>query len=106
MFSQPDDDPADPNLTIRLGRHRLHIVDVYETSSIINDALIALEFLIGSIFFFGHDHDPGVWLFVVGSIQLAIRPILRLSRRMTLRRLERYRGGPVNVHWHNQQQEF
>ncbi|WP_051899112.1 YrhK family protein [Sciscionella sediminilitoris] len=105
MLPPADDDPADPNIIIRFGRHRLHIIDVFETLSIINDALIAIEFLIGSIFFFGPDHDPGVWLFVVGSIQLAVRPALRLSRRLTLRRMGRRTEG-VHVRWQRQQEEF
>ena len=65
------------------------IRDRYETASIVNDALIALEFFVGSFFFFDGVPDPdvGVWLFVVGSAQLAIRPAIRLSRRLTLRRM-------------------
>ena len=81
------DDPADPNLHLSLGGRELLIRDRYETASIINDTLIAIEFFIGSIYFFAQDHDPGVWLFVIGSAQLAIRPAIRLSRRVTMRRL-------------------
>lgn len=83
------DDPDDPNLTLTLGGREVTIRDRYETASIVNDALIALEFFVGSFFFFEGvpDKDTGVWLFVVGSAQLAIRPVIRFSRRFTLRRL-------------------
>lgn len=81
------DDPADPNLRLHFRGRELLIRDRYETASIINDALIAVEFFVGSLYFFAQDHDPGVWLFVIGSAQLAIRPAIRLSRRVTMRRM-------------------
>jgi hypothetical protein len=89
MAKPVSDDPDDPNITLTLAGREITIRDRYETASIVNDALIALEFFIGSFFFFEGvtDKDVGVWLFVVGSAQLAIRPAIRLSRRFTLRRL-------------------
>ena len=71
VMSKPvSDDPDDPNITMTVAGREITIRDRYETASIVNDALIALEFLIGSFFFFE-----------------AIRPAIRLSRRFTLRRL-------------------
>ncbi|MET0187907.1 MAG: YrhK family protein [Pseudonocardia sediminis] len=99
-------DPADPDLTLHLGHRELLIRDRYETASIINDALIAIEFFIGSFYFFAQDHDPGVWLFVVGSAQLAIRPAIRLSRRVTLRRLESERAGVGSRRSHEDPEDF
>ena len=90
VMSKPvSDDPDDPNITMTVAGREITIRDRYETASIVNDALIALEFLIGSFFFFVGvaDKNVGGWLFVVGSAQLAIRPAIRLSRRFTLRRL-------------------
>jgi hypothetical protein len=91
-MAEPEyDDPDDPNITVTLAGREITIRDRYETASIVNDALIALEFLVGSFFFFeglpSSAKDVGVWLFVVGSAQLAVRPAIRLSRRFTLRRL-------------------
>jgi YrhK-like protein len=89
MAKPVSDDPDDPNITMTVAGREITIRDRYETASIVNDALIAVEFLVGSFFFFEGvtDKDVGVWLFVVGSAQLAIRPAIRLSRRFTLRRL-------------------
>ncbi len=89
MTKPVSDDPDDPNITMTVAGREITIRDRYETASIVNDALIAAEFFVGSLFFFeGMPHqDVGVWLFVVGSAQLAIRPAIRLSRRFTLRRL-------------------
>jgi hypothetical protein len=89
MAKPVSDDPDDPNITMTVAGREITIRDRYETASIVNDALIAAEFFVGSFFFFeGMPHqDTGVWLFVVGSAQLAIRPAIRLSRRFTLRRL-------------------
>jgi hypothetical protein len=90
MTEPVSDDPDDPDITMTVAGREITIRDRYETASIVNDALIAMEFLVGSFFFFFEgvaDKDVGVWLFVVGSAQLAIRPAIRLSRRFTLRRL-------------------
>jgi len=54
-------------VVIRIGNEELIVRRRYEVASIVNDLLIA------------------VW-FVVGSIELLIRPIIRLSRRVHLRR--------------------
>lgn len=89
MRKPVSDDPDDPNITVTVAGRRITIRDRYETASIINDALIAVEFFVGSFFFFEGvaERNTGVWLFVVGSAQLAIRPVIRLSRRFTLRRM-------------------
>lgn len=86
------DDPDDPNLTLTVVGREITIRDRYETASIVNDVLIAVEFFLGSFFFFSWaeeiaSKDIGVWLFVIGSAQLMIRPAIRLARRVTLRRL-------------------
>ena len=75
MAKPMSDDPDDPNITMTVAGREITIRDRYETASIVNDALIAVEFLVGSFFFFE------------GSAQLAIRPAIRLSRRFTLRRM-------------------
>lgn len=92
------DDPNDPDLTVSVAGREITIRDRYETASIVNDVLIAIEFFVGSFFFFSWfeefaDKDIGVWLFVVGSAQLMIRPAIRLARRVSLRRMAVASGG-------------
>ena len=59
---------TDNPLTIRLGNEELIIRRRYEVASIVNDFLIAIWFLIGSILFLFPEYEKAAaWLFVVGS---------------------------------------
>ncbi|MEJ2861803.1 YrhK family protein [Actinomycetospora flava] len=74
-------------VTITLGDREIVLRQRYELLSIINDIGIFLFFTVGSIAFYWHDlFNLGVTLFVIGSVQLGIRPIIRFSRRVQLRR--------------------
>ena len=76
---------GDKDLVIRMGHEELRIRRRYQTASILNDFLIGLWFLLGSIAFFWPAWvDFGTWLFVVGSAQLLIRPVIRLAHRIHL----------------------
>ncbi len=102
------DDPQDPNLTVTVAGREITIRDRYETASIVNDVLIAIEFFVGSFFFFSWveefaSKDVGVWLFVVGSAQLMIRPAIRLARRVSLRRMAASSGSGA---YHADSQDF
>lgn len=84
-----DDRDTSRDLDIHLpGRRDLVVLrDRYEIASILNDLLIAVWFLVGSILFFREATTyAGTWLFVLGSAQLAIRPTIRLGRRIHLQR--------------------
>jgi hypothetical protein len=60
--------PQTKNLTLQLGHEELIIRKRYETLSIINDFLIAIWFLLGSVLFlFPAWEHPAVWLFIIGS---------------------------------------
>lgn len=60
----------------------------YELASVVNDLLVALWFIAGSILFFSARFaTPGTWCFLFGSVELLIRPVIRLSRQVHLRRL-------------------
>lgn len=84
-----------PPITIRIGREELVIRKRYEVLSIVNDVLIAIWFLVGSILFFSDATTyAGTWLFVLGSVELLIRPVIRLSRLVHLRRLPDRSGLP------------
>lgn len=76
-------------LVLRLGKEELLIRRRYETLSIVNDVLIALWFIIGSLLFFWEASTTwGVWCFLLGSIELGIRPAIRLRRRVHLQRIQ------------------
>jgi len=78
-------DGAD-DVTIYLGHEELMIRRRYETMSILNDLLIGIWFLVGSVaFFFPEWKEAGIWLFVLGSAQLIVRPMIRLAHRIHLR---------------------
>ncbi|MQA10334.1 MAG: hypothetical protein GEU98_17620 [Pseudonocardiaceae bacterium] len=80
--------PAEPRpIVVHIGNEELIIRRRYEVASILNDMLIAIWFAVGSVFFLFEDLlVVGTWLFIVGSVQLAIRPAIRLRRRVHLRR--------------------
>lgn len=84
----PMSELSDKDLILRLGHEELTIRQRYEVASIINDIFIAVWFIIGSILFFNEDTTTiGTWFFLLGSIQLLIRPVIRLTRRIHITRL-------------------
>jgi hypothetical protein len=73
---------------LKFGHEELVIHHRYETISIVNDVMMALWFLIGSIFFFYPSLTyAATWFFTVGSAQFLIRPMIRLARNLHLQRL-------------------
>ncbi|MHA7144950.1 YrhK family protein [Arthrobacter sp. TmT3-37] len=81
------------DLDAPLGGRELVLHNRYEVLSIVNDILVALWFIIGSILFFQEStRTAGTWLFLTGSIELLIRPVIRLSRNVHLRTITRTRN--------------
>ena len=75
-------------MVLHIGRDELVIRRRYEVLSILNDILVAVWFAVGSVFFFfAALTTAGTWLFLLGSVQLLIRPVIRLHRRVMLRRI-------------------
>ncbi len=75
-------------ITLHLGHDELVIRQRYETLSIVNDIFVALWFIIGSILFFSPSTSTlGTWLFLVGSIELLVRPLIRLARNVHVGRI-------------------
>lgn len=75
-------------LTLHVGDHEVIIRRRYEVASIGNDILIGLWFVVGSVLFFSDQTaTAATWLFLVGSIQMLIRPTIRLARRVHLGKL-------------------
>lgn len=85
-------------LTLHFGRDELVIRQRYEVVSIANDILIGVWFVIGSLFFF---YDSlayaGTWLFLIGSVEMLIRPVIRLARRLHLQRLNVGSSSPTEA---------
>ncbi len=75
--------------TFTLGHEELVVHQRYEVLSIVNDLMLGVWFSIGSVCFFyeGGLKTLGVWLFVIGSVQLTIRPLIRLHRYVRLKRI-------------------
>lgn len=79
-------------MVLTMGGREIVLRQRYELLSIINDIGIALFFTVGSVAFFWPElFELGVVLFVIGSAELGIRPAIRLSRRVALRRVSRGR---------------
>ncbi|MGV0110977.1 MULTISPECIES: YrhK family protein [unclassified Arthrobacter] len=80
-------------MDVPLGGRELVVHNRYEVLSIVNDILVALWFIIGSILFFQESTTTaGTWLFLIGSIELLVRPVIRLSRNVHLRAITRTRN--------------
>lgn len=78
----------DRPVELRIGATELIVRQRYVAASIANDILIALWFITGSVLFFSPAWEtPGVWCFLFGSVELLIRPVIRLSRHLHLQRL-------------------
>ncbi|MFZ4451173.1 YrhK family protein [Salibacterium aidingense] len=64
---------------ISLGRYEFFVQKKYTILHTLNDFLLGLWFFIGSFFFFSEPlKSIGIWLFVIGSFQLMVRPAIRL----------------------------
>lgn len=75
-------------VVFHIGHDELVVRQRYEVVSIVNDLLIGLWFVVGSILFFSDSTVFwGTCLFLVGSVQMVIRPAIRFSRRVHLRRI-------------------
>ncbi|GAB3520910.1 YrhK family protein [Arthrobacter monumenti] len=80
----------DPPVRIDIGNEELVINNKYETLSIANDVLIGIFFFVGSIlFYFKPLEFWAVTLFVLGSVDFLLRPIIRMRRKVHLKRLGR-----------------
>mgnify|MGYP003626541894 CR=1 FL=1 len=63
-----------------IGSEHIVIQRRYEALGALNDLLIAVWFLIGSFFFLNDSLiESGTWLFIAGSAQLIIKPLIKLT---------------------------
>lgn len=81
---------------INIGADHIVIERRYRALGAFNDLLIAVWFLVGSIFFF-YDKlmTDGTGLFVAGSLQLLLRPLITLCELIHVTRA-RKRSAPVS----------
>lgn len=87
-MSQRNQQDQSKELHIKLGQRELMIRRQYETASIINDFFITLWFTLSSIFLLDHSLEvPAIWLFILGSAQLLIRPTIRLIHGVHLQEI-------------------
>jgi hypothetical protein len=95
------------SLTLHIGHDELVIRHRWEAASIANDALIAVWFIVGSVMFFFESWTTlGTWCFLAGSIELLVRPVIRLSRLLHLRRVRGRAGQPKAAGLHDLGQDF
>lgn len=67
-------------LDLDIGKRHIVIQRRYEAMGAFNDLLIAVWFLVGSFFFLNDSLvESGTWLFIVGSAQLIIKPLIKLT---------------------------
>jgi hypothetical protein len=94
-----------PELDFDLGHRHVVIQRRYEALGAINDLMIAIWFLIGSFFFLNKSLvEGGTWLFIVGCIQLLIKPVLKLSSLVHVSRVfnKQYKTETVSSGQENQ----
>ncbi|WP_066856936.1 YrhK family protein [Halodesulfovibrio spirochaetisodalis] len=85
-------------LEIELGQKHIIIQRRYEAVGAFNDLLIAIWFLIGSFFFLSSSLvTDGTWLFVAGSAQLLIKPIIKLTSLIHVSRVLRTQDKTTDV---------
>lgn len=97
---RPSADVAPESTTweFHIGHEELIIRRRYEVISICNDILIGLWFLVGSFLFFSESTTyAATWLFVIGSVEMLIRPVIRLVRRVHLQRMHAGSPGPTEA---------
>ncbi|WP_028648619.1 YrhK family protein [Nocardiopsis sp. CNT312] len=87
---------AERPMDVRIGRHELVVRLRYEAASICNDLLLGVWFVVGSVMFFSAAWTTtGTWCFLIGSVQMLVRPAIRLSRLVHVRRIRSRSGtGP------------
>ncbi|MGR9048678.1 YrhK family protein [Halobacillus faecis] len=73
-------------IDLHVGKHDVFFKKTYDILYTVNDVLLGIWFLIGSIFFYFDMKTWGVTLFVLGSTQMLIRPTIRLVHYFHMRK--------------------
>ncbi|MYL34726.1 hypothetical protein GLW08_02930 [Pontibacillus yanchengensis] len=89
-MSQTNQNQSKNEIDLHLGRYEVFFKQRYTILYNVNDVLIGLWFLIGSIFFYWEATKIwGTTLFVLGSAQLLIRPLIRIVHRVHFKRVQK-----------------
>ena len=82
-----DDKSAGGDIEFHLGTEEITLRGRYEIVSIANDILVGLWFLAGSILFlYPTMATVAIWFFIIGSVEMLIRPVIRMVRRVHLQK--------------------
>ncbi|MBU9673920.1 YrhK family protein [Planococcus sp. CP5-4] len=74
--------------------HELIIRNRYKFYYNINDVLIAVWFILGSVLFFWKETETiAIWFFLFGSIELLVRPLMRIFREIHLKKIRSGKAG-------------
>lgn len=74
--------------------HELIIRNRYKFYYNINDVLIAVWFIIGSVLFFWQETETiAIWFFLLGSIELLVRPLMRIFSEIHLKNIQSGKAG-------------
>ncbi|MGH8274680.1 MAG: YrhK family protein [Gammaproteobacteria bacterium] len=81
------------SLTLKFGSDEFVIQRRYEVASKLNDLLTGLWFVVGSVFFFFDSlQTAAIAVFLAGSVELLIRPIIGIARDVHLGKLPKGGG--------------
>ncbi len=79
---------SEDSIRLHIGPDEIVLRRRYELLSIGNDILVAVFFISGSILFLQPSTTTaGTWLFLLGSIELLVRPMIRFGRRVHIGRV-------------------
>lgn len=74
-------------LNLEIGNYEVWVRKRYKTLYTLNDFMIGLWFLSGSILFlFESTQTVAAWLFIAGSLQLVMRPAISLANDFHVKR--------------------
>lgn len=78
---------GDETIRVNFQQRRVVIQERYEWLHIVNDLMLGLWFIVGSFMFFSDKWTYwGTWLFVAGSAQMMIGPLLRIAHKIHMRK--------------------
>ena len=81
-------DNNDSEIEFSSKNHEVIIHHRYKFYYNVNDVLIAVWFILGSTLFFWKETETiAIWFFLFGSIQLLIRPLMRIFREIHLKKI-------------------
>ncbi|VDG99003.1 Uncharacterised protein [Lysinibacillus sphaericus] len=79
------------DVEVKFGKYTVFFNKNYQYIFIVNELLLGIEFIVGSVFFL---YEPlktaGIVLFILGSAQLFIRPVLKILHAISLKKTSQH----------------